>query len=110
MAISTETHYSSLACYTLGAEIGGFESDCPITLVSDKNWNISKAFNMLDEDEGLSKRGLVIINPNHVVVYWHEMGMGDRRDVRGILQVLKAVQSQFGKGNNVEPPTAIGIM
>merc|ERR1712080_492542 len=61
IACSTDSHFSHLAWCEKSRKEGGL-GEMNIPLLADKNMAISRAFGVLKEDEGLSFRGLFIID------------------------------------------------
>merc|ERR1712098_78311 len=62
IACSTDSHFSHLAWCQRSRKEGGL-GDMQIPLLADKNMAISRAYGVLKEDEGLTFRGLFIIDP-----------------------------------------------
>ena len=62
-------------------------------LASDRNWTTSRAYSVLDEDEGIASRAIVIIDPDGIVRY--EVNHADQvgRSPKEILRVLSALQN-----------------
>jgi len=62
-------------------------------LASDRNWETSRAYNVLDEQEGIAGRAVVIVDPEGIVRY--EVNHADQvgRSPREILRVLTALQN-----------------
>ena len=61
VACSTDSHFSHLAWCEKDRKHGGL-GQMKIPLLADKNMAISRAYGVLKEDEGLSFRGLFIID------------------------------------------------
>jgi peroxiredoxin (alkyl hydroperoxide reductase subunit C) len=61
-------------------------------LASDRNWATSRAYNVLDEEEGIAGRAIVIVDPDGIVRY--EVNHADQvgRSPKEILRVLTALQ------------------
>jgi peroxiredoxin (alkyl hydroperoxide reductase subunit C) len=61
-------------------------------LASDRNWATSRAYQVLDEDEGIAGRAIIIVDPDGIVQY--EVSHADPvgRSPREILRVLTALQ------------------
>ena len=61
-------------------------------LASDRNWATSRAYQVLDESEGIASRAIVIVDPDGIVRY--EVNHADQvgRSPREILRVLTALQ------------------
>jgi peroxiredoxin (alkyl hydroperoxide reductase subunit C) len=62
-------------------------------LASDRNWSTSRAYDVLDEREGIASRAIVIVDPDGIVRY--EVNHADQvgRSPREVLRVLTALQS-----------------
>ncbi|GIJ49191.1 hypothetical protein Val02_60770 [Virgisporangium aliadipatigenens] len=62
-------------------------------LASDRNWATSRAYNVLDEAEGISGRAIVIVDGDGIVRY--EVNHADQvgRSPKEVLRVLTALQS-----------------
>ena len=61
-------------------------------LASDRNWATSRAYQVLDEQEGIAGRAIVIVDPDGVVRY--EVNHADQvgRSPKEVLRVLTALQ------------------
>jgi peroxiredoxin (alkyl hydroperoxide reductase subunit C) len=63
---STDSEYSLLAWTNCARKDGGL-GPVAIPLLSDKNHKISKSYGVLLEEEGISLRGLFLIDPHGIV-------------------------------------------
>ena len=61
--ISTDSKFSHFAWATQSRNEGGLGPDLKLPLIADRNMNISRDYGVLLEDEGISLRGLFIIDP-----------------------------------------------
>ena len=62
-AISTDSKFSHFAWAAQSRNEGGLGPDLKLPLIADRNMNISRDYGILLEDEGISLRGLFIIDP-----------------------------------------------
>lgn len=67
IAVSTDSEYSHLAWSNMPRREGGIGPDLKLALLSDKSHRISRDYGVLLEDEGISLRGLFIIDPKGVL-------------------------------------------
>ena len=81
----------------------------PFPLASDTTHEVSRAYGVLLEDEGIAQRGLFIIDPKGVVRYEvvHDIDTG--RNVAEVVRVLKALQTAEKTAANWAPgqPTLV---
>lgn len=87
LAASTDSEWSHKAW---------FERDLPqveYPVLADTTHEISKAYDVYNEDDGLAERGLFIINPEGIVTYALISAGSVGRSVKETLRVLKAIQS-----------------
>jgi len=91
IACSTDSHFSHLAWCERSRKQGGL-GDMHIPLLADKNMAISKAYGVLKDDEGLSFRGLFIIDgkQNLRQITINDLPVG--RDVDETLRLVQAFQ------------------
>ena len=61
--MSTDSHFSHLAWINLSRKEGGL-GGLTYPLAADFNKEISRAYDVLVEDQGLALRGLFIVDPN----------------------------------------------
>lgn len=92
LAVSCDSEYAHQAWINQSKEDGGLgKIDFPIA--SDITKETSKNFGILIEEEGISLRGLFIIDPNGAIRYSvvHELNVG--RSVDETIRVLKALKT-----------------
>jgi len=91
IACSTDSHFSHLAWCQKSRKEGGL-GDMQIPLLADKSMTISRAYGVLKEDEGLTFRGLFIIDPEGKLrqITVNDLPVG--RDVDETLRLLQAFQ------------------
>jgi len=84
---SVDSKFSHLAW--INQDLGGLK----YPLFSDMTKDVSRAYGVLKEDDGVALRGLFIINPEGVIQYQlvHDLSVG--RNVDETLRVLKALQT-----------------
>lgn len=111
-------HYSEFQ--NIGAEIYGISTDSEFVhkawkdtseaikkveypLVSDRNFELSKMFGVLIEEDGQALRGSFIINPEKEIVAYeiHQPGVG--RAAKELLRKVKASQYVHKHGDQVCP-------
>lgn len=87
---SVDSCYSHLAWLNISKEKGGIEG-IEYPLVSDLNKIISKSFGVLKEDEGISYRGLFLIDKSGIVRHQliNDLPLG--RSVDEVLRILDAL-------------------
>lgn len=88
LSVSTDSEHSHKAW--CGVELG----DINFQMAADMTKNVSRDFGILIEEEGISQRGLFIIDPEGIVRYSviHDIDVG--RNVDETLRVLKALQRE----------------
>lgn len=87
IAASTDSEWSHKAW---------FERDLPevsYPVLADTTHEISKAYDVYNDTEGLSERGLFIIDPNGIIKYALISSGSVGRSVKETLRVIKAIQS-----------------
>ncbi|XP_050695738.1 peroxiredoxin 1-like [Eriocheir sinensis] len=91
VACSTDSHFSHLAWINTARKEGGL-GKMNIPLLADKSMEISRAYGVLKDDEGLSFRGLFIIDiqQNLRQVTINDLPVG--RDVDETLRLVQAFQ------------------
>jgi peroxiredoxin (alkyl hydroperoxide reductase subunit C) len=67
LGVSTDSQYSHLAWSTQPRKQGGLGPDLKLPLVADKTMQISRDYGVLLEDQGISLRGLFIIDPKGIL-------------------------------------------
>ncbi|KAF2223706.1 thioredoxin-like protein [Elsinoe ampelina] len=97
--ISTDSEHT-LRAWNHTSEMEGGLGGVHVPLVSDCNHNVTRKFGMLIESEGVSQRGLFIIDPKGVVrnISVNDADIG--RSVDEVLRLIDALQfkDQFGEG------------
>jgi len=91
IACSTDSHFSHLAWCQKPRKEGGL-GDMTMPLLADKNMAISRAYGVLKEDEGLSFRGLFVIDKSGTLrqITINDLPVG--RDVDETLRLVQAFQ------------------
>jgi len=91
IACSTDSHFSHLAWIERSRKSGGL-GEMNIPLLADKSMVISKAYGVLKEDDGVSFRGLFIIDKNQILrqITVNDLPVG--RDVDETLRLVQAFQ------------------
>ncbi|XP_076371226.1 peroxiredoxin 2-like [Tachypleus tridentatus] len=89
VACSTDSHFSHLAWVNTPRKEGGL-GKMKIPLLSDKSLEISKAYGVLKDDEGISFRGLFIID-NHQNL--RQITINDLPVGRSVDETLRLVQA-----------------
>ena len=86
--VSTDTHFAHKAWHDTSDAIGKVD----YALIGDPTQQLSRAFQVLIESEGMALRGTFLINPEGVikVMEVHDNGIG--RDAADILRKAKAAQ------------------
>lgn len=94
LAISTDSEYCHQAWIRHGLGHLAFP------LVSDKALSMSRSYGVLSEDEGISKRGLFIIDPEQIIRYSviHDNNIG--RSTDEVHRVLSALRTKSVCGAN----------
>jgi peroxiredoxin 2/4 len=87
LAVSCDSEYSHQAWIKSGL------GEIKFPIAADKTMKVSNEYGILIEDEGISLRGLYIIDPEGIVRYSvvHDLNVG--RSVEETLRVLKALQT-----------------
>jgi len=91
LCCSVDSKYSHLAFINTPRKYGGL-GDINFPVLSDITKDIGRSYGVLQEDDGVTHRGLFIIDPDGKIVYEvvHDRGIG--RNVDETLRVLKAIQ------------------
>jgi len=91
IACSTDSHFSHLAWCQKSRKEGGL-GEMTIPLLADKSMAISRAYGVLKEDEGLSFRGLFVIDKKGILrqITVNDLPVG--RDVDETLRLVQAFQ------------------
>ncbi|HEX9146392.1 MAG TPA: peroxiredoxin [Candidatus Binatia bacterium] len=85
-------------------ELGGIN----YPLLSDEGKKISRAYGVLDEDEGVALRATFLINPNGEVAYVVISHVNVGRSVEETLRVLKALRTERLCPSDWKPGEATG--
>jgi peroxiredoxin (alkyl hydroperoxide reductase subunit C) len=91
LGISVDSQFSHLAWIQTARNQGGI-GDINYPLVSDLKKEISTAYNVLDDAEGVALRGLFIIDPEGVIMHATINNLPVGRNVDETLRVLQAFQ------------------
>jgi alkyl hydroperoxide reductase subunit AhpC len=89
IACSTDSEYSHLAWVEKPRKTGGL-GEIKIPLLSDKTYEISRAYGILKEDEGVAFRGLFIIDGKGIL---RQMTLNDMPVGRSVDEVLRLLQA-----------------
>lgn len=92
IAVSTDSVYTHLAWINTDRMQNGV-GELNFPLASDQNHRVSKAYQVLVEEEGVALRGLFIINPSGELMYTTIFHKNVGRDVDETLRVLQALQT-----------------
>ena len=87
-SVSTDTHFTHKAWHDTSDTIAKIE----YPMLADPTLAISRAFEVLIEEEGLAYRGTFVINPEGLIkiIEVHDNGIG--RDAKELLRKVKAAQ------------------
>lgn len=118
LGCSVDSKFSHLAWLRTPRNRGGIEG-VTYTLLSDINKDVSKAYDVLLEEAGISYRGLFLIDREGVVRYQVVNDLGLGRNVDEVLRMVDALQftEEFGevcpanwnKGDKTMKPTEEGL-
>lgn len=87
-SVSTDTHFTHKAWHDTSDVIGTIE----YIMIGDPSHTISKAFDVLNEEDGLAERGTFIIDPDGVVQAIEINAGGIGRDASILVNKIKAAQ------------------
>jgi NADH-dependent peroxiredoxin subunit C len=87
-SVSTDTHFTHKAWHDTSETIGKIE----YIMIGDPSQKISRAFDVLDEEEGLAQRGTFIIDPDGIVQAMEINADGIGRDASTLVNKIKAAQ------------------
>ncbi|MER2191374.1 MAG: alkyl hydroperoxide reductase subunit C, partial [Solibacillus sp.] len=87
-SVSTDTHFTHKAWHDTSDVIGTIE----YIMIGDPSHTISKAFDVLNEEDGLAERGTFIIDPDGVVQAVEINAGGIGRDASILVNKIKAAQ------------------
>ena len=85
---STDTHFTHKAWHDNSPAIGKIQ----YTMIGDPSQRLTRAFDVLDEEEGLAQRGTFIIDPDGVVQAMEINADGIGRDASTLVNKIKAAQ------------------
>ncbi|ASQ90084.1 thioredoxin peroxidase [Prosthecochloris sp. GSB1] len=118
LACSVDSKFSHHAWLRTPRNQGGIEG-VTYTLLSDINKDVSKAYDVLAEKEGVSYRGLFLIDREGVVRYQVVNDLGLGRNVEEVLRMVEALRftEEFGevcpanwkKGDRAMKPDDAGL-
>ena len=91
LGCSVDSQFSHLAWKNLPRDRGGL-GDVEFPLLADLTKSIGRDYGVLDEDAGITYRGVFIIDPQGKIRFQlvHDLGVG--RNPKEVLRVLKAIQ------------------
>lgn len=85
---STDTHFTHKAWHDTSDAIGKIE----YTMIGDPSHQISRIFDVLDEEAGLAQRGTFIIDPDGIVQAMEINADGIGRDASSLIDKIRAGQ------------------
>lgn len=91
LGVSVDSQFSHLAWIQTPRNEGGI-GDINYPLVADLKKEISTAYNVLDDAEGVALRGLFIIDPEGIIMHSTINNLPVGRNVEETLRVLQAFQ------------------
>ena len=106
LGVSVDSQFSHLAWIQTPRNQGGL-GDINYPLVADLKKEISTAYNVLDEAEGVALRGLFIIDPDGVIMHATINNLPVGRNVDETLRVLQAFQYVQSNPTRSAPPTGL---
>lgn len=92
LALSTDSHFSHLSWVKQPRPEGGLGKETVIPLVADFNKTISRDYEVLIEDEGVSLRGLFLIDEDGYIQHSTINNLPVGRNVEETLRLLEAYQ------------------
>ena len=87
-SVSTDTHFTHKAWHDTSDAIGKIE----YIMIGDPSHTITKAFDVLNEEDGLAERGTFIIDPEGIVQAYEVNAGGIGRDASTLVNKIKAAQ------------------
>ncbi|KAF8139029.1 thioredoxin-like protein [Boletus edulis] len=92
LGVSTDSQYSHFAWAQQPRKQGGLGPDLKLPLVADRNMQIARDYDVLIEEEGISLRGLFIIDPKGIIrqITVNDLPVG--RSVDETIRLLQAFQ------------------
>jgi peroxiredoxin (alkyl hydroperoxide reductase subunit C) len=106
LGVSVDSIYSHRAWIRTPREQGGL-GPVNYPLASDITKEVSKAYEVLIEEEGIALRGLFIIDPDGIIRYQVVHGNNIGRNVDEVLRVLEALQAGGLCAANWKPGDAL---
>jgi len=88
--ISTDSKFSHFAWASQTRQEGGLGPDLHLPLIADRNMAISRDYGVLLEDEGISLRGLFIIDPKGVL---RQITVNDLPVGRSVEETVRLIQA-----------------
>ncbi|OJG37071.1 alkyl hydroperoxide reductase subunit C [Enterococcus devriesei] len=85
---STDTHFTHKAWHDTSDAIGKIE----YTMIGDPSHQISRIFDVLDEEAGLAQRGTFVIDPDGIVQAMEINADGIGRDASSLIDKIRAGQ------------------
>jgi len=102
LGVSVDSQFSHLAWIQTDRKQGGL-GDIAYPLVADLKKDIARAYNVLDEDEGVALRGLFLIDPEGNVQHATINNLPVGRNVEETLRILQAFQHVQSNPDEVCP-------
>ncbi|KAN0096972.1 Thioredoxin-like fold [Tylopilus felleus] len=92
LGVSTDSEYSHFAWAQQPRKQGGLGPDLKLPLITDRNMQISRDYDVLIEEEGISLRGLFLIDPKGIIrqITVNDLPVG--RSVDETVRLLQAFQ------------------
>lgn len=98
-----ESAFKDAGCQILGASTDSefshkawFSKDLPevkYPVIADTNHSVSRAYNVLLEDQGITLRGTFLIDPNGILQWMSVNALGVGRSVDEVLRTLNALKT-----------------
>lgn len=85
---STDTHFTHKAWHDTSDAIGKIQ----YVMIGDPSHQISRIFDVLDEEQGLAQRGTFIIDPDGIVQAMEINADGIGRDASALIDKIRAAQ------------------
>ena len=102
LGVSVDSQFSHLAWIQTDRKQGGL-GDIAYPLVADLKKEIARAYNVLDEEEGVALRGLFLIDPEGNVQHAKINNLPVGRNVEETLRILQAFQHVQSNPDEVCP-------
>ena len=97
--VSTDTHFTHKAWHDSSPRIGKL----PFPLLADPTHYLSRAFEVLIEQDGMAERGSFIVDPDGKIVSYEVSAGNVGRNAKELLRKLQACQFVHEHGNEVCP-------